>query len=422
MTIAVMLSAVPIGCRPDDYADEHTVRLEFSADTVSFDTVFTTMGTATRQLKVYNRTGHDVELGHVTLLHGRQSRFRLNVDGDTSLVARNIELQSGDSMFIFVQACINPTLSTEPMLCTDSIMFSNGQSVMLEAYGRDAVYHRLARGDSGWFCRIDCNTWDHSRPHVILSPAAVMEGNILSLTAGDELYFGDGAMLIIDSAASLDARGSADRPILFTSLRRGEEWYRQLPGGWLFIWFYNYSTGNTIDHAVIENGTAGIRCYPASQVNMSNCIVRQMSDAGVVGQNATVNVSNSLVYDCYSALALIGGGEYTFRGSTFADYWNYVGKVRDTAAVIISTHYYLPDGSYTGADIRRADFTDCIIYGNRSNEVAINSLPPFAMHYSFTNCLVRGGEWDDDPMFANVEEDDYHLADDSPATGIGYQY
>ena len=412
------LTALPFGCSPDEYADERTVKLDFSADTVSFDTVFTTMGTATRQLRVYNRSSHDIELGSVTLKHGRQSRFRLNVDGDTSMVARHIELQAGDSMFIFIQACIDPDGSNQPFLRTDSIVFSNGQCVPLMAYGRNAVYHKV---DSGWFSRIDCAAWDHTRPHVFLGPAAVMEGNTLVLRAGDELYFADGAMLIIDSMATLDARGTAEQPVRFTALRQ-EEWYRDLPGQWQTLWLYNYSTSNVIDHAVIENGTAGLRCYPMSQLTLSNTVIRNMSDAGLVGQNATVACNNVLVYDCHSALALIGGGDYTFAGSTFADYWSYRSRSRDTAAVIISNYYYLEDGSYTGADMQRANFTNCIVYGSRSAEVAISTMPPFAMHYAFDHCLVRGGEWDEDPLFEDVDEDNYRPKDNSPAKGIGYQY
>lgn len=420
MLIAALLPSLG-GCERTDYADEHSVKLSFSTDTLSFDTVFSAMGTATRQLRVYNHSDHDIELSSITLLHGRQSRFRLNVDGDTSMVARHVELQAGDSLFIFVQACIDPTSSTEPFLRTDSILFSNGQVVPLEAYGRNAVYHRLADGDSGWFCRIDCASWDHTRPHVFLSPAAVMEGNTLTLRSGDELYFADGAMLIIDSAATLDARGTEEQPVLFTSMRR-EEWYRKLPGQWMFIWLYNYSTANVIDHAVIENAIAGLRCYPGSELTLSNTTISQMSDAGIVGQNATVKGTNLLVYDCYSALALISGGNYDFGRCTMADYWNYRGKTRDTAAVILSNYYPMPDGTYVGADMQQAYFTDCIIYGNHRNEVAVSSMPPLQMNQRFSHCLVRGGEWDEDPLFTSVEDDDYTLQEGSPAAGIGYPF
>ena len=80
------------------------------------------------------------------------------------------------------------------------------------------------------------------------------------------------------------------------------------------------------------------------------------------------------------------------------------------------------DGSYTGADMQRANFTNCIVYGSRSAEVAISTMPPFAMHYAFDHCLVRGGEWDEDPLFEDVDEDNYRPKDNSPAKGIGYQY
>ena len=46
----------------------------------------------------------------------------------------------------------------------------------------------------------------------------------------------------------------------------------------------------------------------------------------------------------------------------------------------------------------------------------------YALNSRFTHCLVKGGEWDEDPMFVDVEEDDYHLQEDSPAQGIGYQF
>lgn len=421
MVLTAVTALLPAGCQKEIYADEQSVKLDFSADSVCFDTVFTTMGTATRQVRVYNRTATDIELSAVTLEQGRASRFRLNVDGDTSLVARNIELQAGDSLFIFIQACIDPDNSTEPFLVEDAIRFSNGQRLPLSAWGRNAVYHKLGPQDSTWYIPIDCATWDHTRPHVILGAAAILDGNSLTLGAGDELHFGPDAMLIVDSNASLIAVGTAERPVLFTSVRH-EEWYRALPGQWQMIWLYNSSTGNVINHAVIENGTDGVRGYPESQLTISNTVIRNMSDAGIVGQNATVAGNNLLVYDCYTSLALISGGAYSFDRCTMADYWSYRGKSRDTASVIISNYYPTSPTEYVGADMQQADFSRCIIYGNHRKEVSINSLPGLTMNYNFTNSLVRGGDWDEDPQFEDVQNDDYRLKEGSPAAGIGYQF
>ena len=414
------------GCQRETYADENTVKLCFSADTVSFDTVFTTLGTATRQVRVYNRSGKDVNLSSVTLAKGYQSRFRLNVDGDTSLVARHIVIQDGDSIFIFIQACINPNGGTSAVIEEDDIVFSNGQRLHLTAWGRDAYYHKRGPNDTTWYYPIDCNTWNtsqHDKPHIIIGTAAVLEGNTLSLIAGDELYFAPDAMLIIDSAASIKVHGSVSQPVLFSSLRRHEQWYASLPGQWQMMWFYNGSTGNIIDHAVIENGTDGIRAYPDAQVNVSNTIIRNMSDAAIVGQNATIDVNNMLVYDCYTSLALIGGGSYSFDYCTLADYWTYRGKTRDTASVIISNYYPLSSSEFYGSDMRQANFSHSIIYGSFSHEVSINLMPGLAMNYHFDNsCLVRGGDWDEDPRFEDVTNDDYRLQNGSPAIGIGYKF
>lgn len=426
LTIALFALALPAlllpaACDKERYADERDVKLDFSADTVSFDTVFTTMGTATLQVRVYNRTLQDIELSAVTLEQGRASRFRLNVDGDTSLVARHVELQAGDSLFIFIQACIDPSDATTPFLVEDAIVFSNGQRLPLTAWGRNAVYHALRSSDTTWYIPLDCAAWDHSRPHVILGAAAVLDGNTLNLTAGDELHFGPDAMLIIDSNASLVAVGTAEHPVLFTSVRH-DPWYRALPGQWQMVWLYNCSTGNIVDHALFENGTDGLRGYPGSQLTVSNTVVRNMSDAAFVGQNATMQASNLLVYDCYTSLALIGGGSYSFDRCTLADYWSYRGKSRDTASVIISNYYPLSPTEYYGADMQQADFSRCIIYGSHRSEVSVNQMPGFGMNYSFDRCLVRGGDWDEDPRFVDVQNDDYHLQDDSPALGIGYPF
>lgn len=418
----LVLAVVPwfsISCEKAGYADEREVTLTFSADTVSFDTVFTTIGTTTHQVVVYNHSGADVVLSSVTLAGGRDSRFRLNVDGDTSLVARNVEILDGDSIFIFIQANINPDDRTVPFLVEDAILFGNGQRLPLTAWGRNAVYHTVPDGAS--YSVIDCANWDHTRPHIILGIAAVLDGNTLTLQAGDELYFHTGGILAIDSNASLVAVGTAEQPVLFTSLRH-DGWYSFLPGQWQCLWFTSGSTGNQIDNAIVENGTGGLRVYPNADLTVSNTVVRNMSDCALIGQGGSISGSNLLVYDCLTTFTVLRGGSYDFTGCTFADYWRY--SSRKIQSVVLTNYMLNVDGSVreTG-NLVKADFTDCIIYGNYGDgEVLVSGLEGLQLNYQFTHCLVRGGEWDEDPKFVDIEKDDYHLQEDSPALGIGYQY
>ena len=418
--ISLLLTSLLPSCTAERFeVDDGSIRLEFSADTLTFDTVFATVGTATRRITVYNRTSDHLRLSCVTLEQGRASRFRLNVDGDTSLVAREIEIESGDSIFIFAQACLGSGDEREPFLVEDAILFSNGQRLPLTAWGRNAIYHRRGPSDSTWYVAIDCQNWDHTLPHVFLDPAAVLEGNTLALTAGDELYFAPGTLLVIDSAARLIAQGTAERPVIFSSLRH-DGWYSFLPGQWQTVWFYNYSVGNIIDHAVIENGIGGLRGYPMSQLRVSNTVIRNMSDCGIIGQNATIDGRNLLVYDCYASLTVLAGGSYGFSRCTFAGYWSY--NARDIETVVLSNCMATPSG-VVGGHLQRADFDDCIIWGSyHSGEMLLNTIAGYDMNYSVRHSIVRGGDWDEDPLFTNPQEDDYTLQEDSPAAGIGYSF
>ena len=416
----IALSVAPImllSCEQESFVrDGGEVQLAFSIDTVAFDTVFTTMGTATQKVTVYNRSDDNLILSSVTLEKGRTSRFRLNVDGDTSMVAHDVEIEAGDSIFVFVQANINPNDEQSPFLVEDAVSFSNGQRLPLTAWGRNAVYHITPR-DSVWL-RIGSETWTDSLPHVVVGNVLVSEDCTLRLTAGAEVHFATNAMLIVDSAARLLVQGTAERPVLLTSLRH-DGWYRFLPGQWQTVWFYNYSTGNMIDHAVIENATGGLRCYPGAQLTVSNSILRNISDCAIIGQGATVTGNNLLVYDCLAGFTALMGGSYDFRHCTFANYWSYNARKIET---IVLSNQMLTSAGVVGGALTKADFVDCIIWGTRSSEVLLSEDERWSFNYRFMHSIVRGGEWDEDPLFTDPREDDYTLQEGSPAEGIGYNF
>ena len=57
------------------------VQLEFSVDTLMFDTIFTTVGSTTQRLKVYNPYQENVLISRIRLAGGDFSNFRLNING-----------------------------------------------------------------------------------------------------------------------------------------------------------------------------------------------------------------------------------------------------------------------------------------------------------------------------------------------------
>ena len=135
-----------------------------------------------------------------------------------------------------------------------------------------------------------------------------------------------------------------------------------------------------------------------------------------------MTVSNLLVYDCMTSFLVMDGGNYSFTGCTFADYWRY--STRSLQSVVLTNYILNSDGSVASTgDLTAANFTDCIIYGNYGEgEYLVAGVEGVLLNDSIVNCLIKGGAWDEDPQFVDVDNDDYHLSDGSPAAGIGYQY
>ena len=68
-------------CKPDDNALESDLQaLQFSADTLTFDTVFTTIGSVTRWITIYNPTNRDMVLDEIRLANQANGIFRLNIE------------------------------------------------------------------------------------------------------------------------------------------------------------------------------------------------------------------------------------------------------------------------------------------------------------------------------------------------------
>lgn len=442
--LLLMVPSLTTSCVKDEVLKTDGVVLRFSSDTVAFDTVFVTMGTVTKQVRVYNGYDQPVLISAVTLRGGAQSRFRLNVDGDTSMVVRNIEIAAHDSIFVFVQANINPNASDAPFLVEDAILFDcNGttQSLPLTAYGRNAVYHNPTlrivnqNGDLvAYGSYIDCDHWDHTRPHVIFGYAMVGEGATLRLQAGDELYFAPEARLYVRPEATLRAEGSPTHPVLFTSMRH-DGWYDTLPGQWYGVLLAGGSRGSVIDWACVENGTVGVQVDTnvdgSPTLVISNTRVENHSVVGIVGQaGARIEGDNLLVTNCGTAtLVLQYGGSYHFANSTFADYWGYNGNGNNrTNPSVILNNYYT-----SGRPLERAWFDNCVIYGNYggsdgTGEILLDIDPATPHNIRFNNCLVKSTLIDHlatecilnrDPGFDTVGGRNYHLSPDSPCRGAG---
>ncbi len=386
-------------CEPDRLYQEGDVTLVFSPDTVLFDTVFTTIGSPTKNFRVKNPHKRTVKISSVRMAGGEQSVFRMNVDGIQGNIVENLEIPPRDSLFVFVEATMDPNNEDSILLIKDSILFEvNGkiQDIDLLAWGQDVHF---INGEI-----IGTETWTNDKPYLIYNSMLVDTGAVLTIEAGTRLHFHRDSWLYV--AGSLIVQGSLEDPVVFQGDRL-EELYQDLPGQWNGIWLLAGSIDNQIDFASIKNGIIGIQADTLGAsgnptLSISNSRIENMSAVGILGQGTRIEGHNLLVANCGQvAVACLIGGNYTYNHCTFANYRSFTN--RQTPTVLLSNYYVDINDRVQPRDLEMAYFGNTIIYGSRGTEFEINRIEEADLNYTLDHCLVKI----QDEEYARLDQDNF---------------
>lgn len=440
----LLVAALSNGCKKDVLNSDGA--LNFSEDTVIFDTVFTTIGSATRQFKIYNPSSDEVNISSIMLAGGQQSKYRMNLDGVPGIAYSNVKIPAKDSLFVFVDVTLDPNNQSQPAIITDSIVFNtNGtiQDVDLAAFGWDAHFYYPEPDDFipgiGYYSVIDCNTtWTNDKPHVIYGWAVVDEGCTLTIEPGTRIYSHKNSGLWVYRGGTLKAMGTTEDPIYFASDRL-DNYYEDQAGEWNYIWLSPGSLSNEIHGSVIKNGNIGIRVDSLTangepNLVVSNTIIENMAAVSLASLEATIDAYNCVFGNAgqYS-VALTRGGDYDFLHCTIGNYW--VNGNRQTPALLLN-NWVEADQIYT-YNLNHAYFGNCIVYGNNQTEIGLDENPASAFNFEFDHCLLRidfdADEpintsdlsefhdivYNEDPNFVDPTEQNFELDTLSPAMDAG---
>jgi len=424
MTVLILVS-----CNREMLDPDPNALPGFSTDTVTFDTVFTTIGSATLSFKAYNRSNRPLLISSIELAGGESSFFRLNIDGEPLPRLTNVEIPPDDSLFIFIAVTVDPTNLNNPVVIKDSIVFNtNGtfQDIKLIAYGQDV---HLINGEI-----IGTTIWENDKPWLVYNSMAVDTGETLTIMEGTRVYFHRNSSLIV--WGTLIVEGTWDKQVMFINDRL-EEFYDIIPGQWGTIYIDPISRGNRIDHAVIKNSIAGIQIgYPADylipELELSNSQILNVSFAGIYAFGAELSCYNSVIANSAGpAVALLRGGNYRFYQCTVSNN-GVVGASRSTPSILLTNIFNNPEynestGKYEyvrrEGDLVRAEFFNSIIYGTYEHEIQLVDNRSNLFNYHFEHCLLKAVQdsinmlppdnftslvLNHDPAFVN-DSDRYHL-------------
>ncbi len=439
--ILMILALAISSCRKDTKIDDDpSLKLDFSTDSIIFDTVFTTVGSITRYVKVYNNHNNAVNISSIRLLGGESSQYRINVDGQPAVQENNVEVAGKDSLFVFVRVTIDPTSGLTPFVVSDEISFitnGNEQKVTLAAWGQDAHYILADKSIGSLKYKIvaaedSMVTWPADKPYLVYGYAVVDSTGSLTIEAGAQIHFHNQSGLWVYKGGSLKVYGTQEEPVVFQQDRL-EPYFRDLPGQWDRIWLNEGSVNNEINYAVIRNGFIGLQAETlqepmGNQLTLTNTIIENMSGIGILGRYYAILGINNVVANCGQLGILLQGGSYDFRQCTFGNYFK--DGVRQDPNMAI-TNYYLDPSEVLYVYNLDAYFGNSIIYGNREEEMLLDSDDQGDYSYVFDHCLLKtamnisndtifpGCIKNQDPMFVDVDNNNLALDSLSPGIDMG---
>ena len=432
----IITIAALVACADDEsFSASSGLRLEFPADTMKLDTVFSRTSSSTYSFWVHNRNNDGIKLQSVRLKRGNQTGFRVNVDGiyldnANGSQTNDIEIRRKDSVLVFVEITPFETYRTAPASITDQLVFSleSGveQSVCLQAWAWDAVklYAPVIETDS---------VIESAQPLLVYGDFIVKQGATLTIR-NTTLYFHDGVGMDVHGTLITDhciLRGDRlDR--MFTYLP-----YDRVPGQWRGLRFAETSINNKLINTEIRNSCQGVVCDSAAldtsqlRLAMQSCVVHNTQGNAVSLNNTHAVLENCQLSNAKGHCLSVNGGIVDLQYCTLAQFYPFTGG---RGAALYFANQTSPLVSLTCQGSILTGYDDDVVTGYQtSTDVPFN--------YTFSHCLLRTPVIDDSAHFNDIiwesptdavqgkahfikiDEDnldyDFHLDAQSPAVGLG---
>ena len=415
-------------CISDDVTSSPSARLEFSTDTVSFDTIFTDVGSTTARLRVFNRNKKGVVISSIRL-RNPDSPFSLNVDGVSGDQFSNIEIRGGDSIFIFIECFLPESQADKPYEVTDELIFAlngNEQTVTIEAFGQNVTRLNGVTFDSDMTLTAD-------RPYVVFDSLTVAPGATLRIEPGARILFHDNAKLTVEG--TIDARGLPGKMIQLRGDRLDnvlpDVGYDILAGQWHGVRIAAGSFDNHLEYVDMRSTVSGLTIDSTAntdrqKLTLVNSWLHNSQGTVIDSRYAKVDAYGCVFSEAADAVVSLTGGSHLFSQCTIANYYLFSVVSRP----LLSLYHLLPDDAYDNPlPLMHADFNNCIIYGLAS-DINCGDLTGADVFLRYTLLKSEGSDdnnfihclWGEDPLFETIREDyyfNYELKEGSPAIDAG---
>jgi len=424
-----LLAILFFACTKESFTNDSSTLLKTSVDTLHFDTVFTSTGSTSQFIKLFNDNGKGVHVSSVRLFGGASSSFKINVDGTAGPLVSNTDVLADDSVYIYVTVSINPTSANLPFIVRDSIEIDyngNKKIVQLDAYGRNAHFFRNRTIKTS-------EVWNNDLPYVILGGLIVDTNATLTVNKGCQIYSHADAPFIVNGTLQVNGEKYDSTRVIFTGDRLDDP-YRDFPASYPGLIFTDVSKNNMLNYAIIKNAYQGIVVVepsPGTKLTLNETIIDNAYDAGLLGINTSITARNLLVSNCGKNILLAEGGNYNFIHCTASTYSS--NFIQHKEPVLVVTNYL-----NNSASNLNAVFRNCIFWGDANgivnDEVVVSKQGNTQFNVLFDQVLwrvqtnpdnssINGAINNQNPLFDTINTSQkiysFRLKDGSPAIDKG---
>ncbi len=378
-------------------------RLSFSNDTLSLDTVFSNVSSASRSMWVYNKSGDGLRCS-VRLEKGNASAFRVNIDGIylgevNNWQTSDIEIRNKDSIRIYVETTLPNAKGPDPQKNDDDLVFSlqSGveQKVNINAWAWNA---KLLNGiEVHKDTVIQSNT-----PIVIYKGLKVDSGAVLNIGAGTTLYFHNDAG--IDVYGSLRCNGTAESNVILRGDRIDRMFdylpYDRTPGQWQGVRLRPSSYGNELYHTDIHSSYNGVVADSSdiskTKLVLSHSTIHNCQGTGLDANNIKATIINSQITNTLGNCVSVTGGDVDINSSTIAQFYPFDG-MRGMALY-----------AKLNKNSKRLNITNSIITGYADDVISVVKDDDTNADWHFSHCILRTPKptTEDSTRMANVIYED----------------
>ena len=451
-------------CKKDSWLKDPSKKLTFSSydqydiDTLTFDTVFTTLGSTTRFFKIVNTHNQDILIDEIRFKNPSSTTFHIAVDGISASSFKDVVVPAKDSIYVYVTVTVNPSAGNLPFIYNEDLEFiynSNIQLFDLMAWGQDAYFHYGEEITAS-------TTWLNDKPHILISndgvPGVIVSSGVtLTIQPNCKIYCNTGTGIYCWGTLNINTPTSPKSDsVTFEGLRL-DSYYDDLPGQWGGIFLLrgtngakanlyqvNISESSSGIFAGSDTGITNILDFGNDanrpELNIANCIIRntgfgQFTAGGfkfgaINSFNSKIRATNNILYNSSgNSVLLVLGGDYKFMNCTFYNSGTNTIQHKEESLLVSD---FIQSGTTTAIhEFDVCEFNNCICYGSLEEELSLNHhSSSTSLNIVMQNCNIKtklnvdslgfvASQKNSNPQFEDAFKGDFRLKTGSPCIDAG---